>query len=53
MSSIDPGLGRFVGAIVFPVGLMLVVICGAELFTGNCLMTLSCYGKENNYWASF
>lgn len=23
---------------VFPVGLMLVVVCGAELFTGNCLM---------------
>lgn len=23
---------------VFPLGLMLVVICGAELFTGNCLL---------------
>lgn len=23
---------------VFPVGLILVVICGAELFTGNCLL---------------
>ncbi|HSQ89726.1 formate/nitrite transporter family protein [Romboutsia sp.] len=41
ISNIDPGLGRFVGAIIFPVGLMLVVICGAELFTGNCLMTLA------------
>ncbi|MCG0276826.1 MAG: formate/nitrite transporter family protein, partial [Thermosediminibacteraceae bacterium] len=26
---------------VFPVGLMLVVICGAELFTGNNLMTFA------------
>jgi formate/nitrite transporter len=45
-SSIDPGLGRFVGAIIFPIGLMLVVICGAELFTGNCLMTLAVMEKK-------
>ena len=24
--------------LVFPVGLILVVVCGAELFTGNCLL---------------
>jgi len=46
ISSIDPGLGRFVGAIIFPVGLMLVVVCGAELFTGNCLMTLAVMEKK-------
>lgn len=46
ISSIDPGLGRFVGAAVFPVGLMLVVICGAELFTGNNLMTLAAMEKK-------
>ncbi len=33
------GLGRFVSGVVFPIGLMLVVVGGAELFTGNCLMT--------------
>lgn len=32
------GLGKLVSAAVFPVGLMMVVMCGAELFTGNCLM---------------
>lgn len=31
----NPGLGRFVFGAVFPVGLMLVVIAGSELFTGN------------------
>lgn len=46
ISNIDPGLGRFVGAMVFPVGLMLVVICGAELFTGNNLMTLAVLEKK-------
>jgi len=37
---------KFIGASVFPVGLMLVVLCGAELFTGNNLMTLSVLKKE-------
>lgn len=32
------GLGRLASAAVFPVGLMMVVLCGAELFTGNTLM---------------
>lgn len=32
----NPGLARFVFGAVFPVGLMLVVIAGSELFTGNC-----------------
>jgi len=32
------GVARFLGGSVFSVGLMLVVICGAELFTGNTLL---------------
>lgn len=31
----SPGLQKFIFAAVFPVGLMLVIIAGAELFTGN------------------
>jgi len=31
------GLYRFAFGAVFPVGLMLVVIAGSELFTGNCM----------------
>lgn len=31
-------LKRVIGASCFSVGLMLVVVCGSELFTGNCLM---------------
>jgi len=34
------GFMRFLKGSVFTVGLMLVVICGAELFTGNCLMVI-------------
>lgn len=40
-SNVDVGLAKFFGASVFPVGLMLVVMAGAELFTGNNLMTLA------------
>lgn len=35
------GVAKLVGGSVFPIGLILVVICGAELFTGNCLMVVS------------
>ena len=34
------GLGRFMFAATFPVGLMLVVIGGAELFTGNTAVVM-------------
>lgn len=46
LGGIDAGLAKFMGAAVFPVGLMLVVVCGAELFTGNNLMTLA-YMEKN------
>ena len=43
----DPGvIGKLIGAALFPVGLMLVIFCGAELFTGNNLMTLALMSKE-------
>lgn len=38
-----PGIQRFILGGVFPVGLMLVVIAGSELFTGNCMIpVISC-----------
>jgi formate/nitrite transporter len=32
---------KLIGASLFPVGLMMVILCGAELFTGNNLLTLA------------
>lgn len=46
LGGIDPGLAKFAGAAVFPVGLILVVVAGAELFTGNNLMTLALMNKK-------
>ena len=39
-------LGKLIGASLFPAGLMLVVLCGAELFTGNNLLTLALFQKK-------
>lgn len=38
---------------VFPVGLVLVVVCGAELFTGNCLMVSPALSKDIKVSALF
>lgn len=35
------GLARLAAGVVFPVGLMMVILLGAELFTGDCLMVMS------------
>lgn len=40
------GFTKFMAGAVFSVGLMLVVIAGAELFTGNNLMVSSAMAKE-------
>jgi len=40
------GLAKLIGGIVFSTGLMMVVLTGAELFTGNVLMTFSLFEKK-------
>lgn len=34
------GIDRLIIGIVFPVGLMMIIFTGGELFTGNCLMLM-------------
>lgn len=46
LGDIDVGLMKFLGATVFPVGLMLVVFTGSELFTGDTLMTMGVMDKK-------
>lgn len=36
------GVTRLIGAVVFSLGLILVIVGGAELFTGNNLMIMAC-----------
>src|SRR5512144_3267879 len=43
---VGKGIAALLGGSVFSLGLMLVVICGAELFTGNGLLTSSALHGE-------
>lgn len=45
-SGMDAMVAKLIGAAVFPVGLILVILCGAELFTGNNLLSLAVLDKK-------
>jgi formate/nitrite transporter len=40
------GLARTLAGVIFPVGLLMIVLVGGELFTGNCLMIMSVIDKR-------
>lgn len=40
------GIARTLAGAIFPVGLMLVVIVGGELFTGNCMLSMAWINKK-------
>lgn len=42
----DVGLARLAAAVVFPVGLMMVMLLGAELFTGDCLVAMAVLDRK-------
>ena len=48
MAGIDPGFGpaRVLGGAVFALGLILVIVGGAELFTGNALMVMAAVDRR-------
>ena len=59
-STLHFGLNSLIAGIVFSLGLILVVVGGAELFTGNCLIIMGYISKRittyemlNNWTVSF
>jgi formate/nitrite transporter len=44
----DTGIARLITGIVFGFGLGMVIVTGAELFTGNCLMVISVLDKKTS-----
>lgn len=48
----NKGIAKLVTGAVFPIGLMFVVLNGADLFTGNCLIVISTLEKKTS-WAGF
>lgn len=43
--ALEQGMGKIVGGVVFSVGLVLVVVAGAELFTGNIIMLVGSFSR--------
>ena len=48
MTGVDPNFGpaRLLGGVVFSLGLILVIVGGAELFTGNALMVMAAVDRK-------
>ncbi len=44
--TVDPGLGKFLGALIFPTGIIAILLLGVELFTSDCMAILSVYKKN-------
>lgn len=47
------GLGKALAGLMFPAGLMFVLIAGADLFTGNILITLAALKKKVTWTQAF
>lgn len=45
-STLSVGLTKLVGGMCFSLGLILVIIAGADLFTGDTLMVMGCYSGK-------
>jgi formate/nitrite transporter len=43
----NTGLAKTLAGVVFAVGLIMVIFMGAELFTGDCLLTMSCFNRRD------
>ncbi len=45
-STLGAGLTRLIGGVTFSLGLILVIIAGADLFTGDTLMIMGCLSRK-------
>ena len=45
-STLDEGLTKLIGGFVFCLGLILVIVAGAELFTGNNLIVMAYVSRK-------
>lgn len=45
----NPSVAKIVAGLLFPFGLIMVILTGAELFTGNCLITISVLEKKADF----
>jgi formate transporter len=45
-STLGVGLTKLIGGMSFSLGLILVIIAGADLFTGDTLMVMACFSRK-------
>lgn len=49
-STLGVGLTQLIGGVAFSLGLILVVLAGADLFTGDTLMVMGCFTGKIKVW---
>ena len=49
-STLSTGLTKLIGGLVFCLGLILVIVAGAELFTGNSLVVMAYVSRKVTAW---
>lgn len=47
------GLGKMVAGLMFPVGLILILVAGGDLFTGNILVSVAAFKKKVSWKKAF
>ena len=45
-STLGVGLTKLIGGLTFSLGLILVIVAGADLFTGDTLMVMACFSRK-------
>ncbi|NLJ38521.1 MAG: formate/nitrite transporter family protein [Candidatus Atribacteria bacterium] len=48
-SGLSYGISQILGGLIFSVGLIFVVLGKVDLFTGNCLLSYSCYNSISSW----
>lgn len=52
-SAMDPGIGSFIGALVFPFGIIAILLMQAELFTSDSMVMIAVYDKRTKFYKTF
>lgn len=46
-TTVDPGVGAFLGALVFPVGIIAIILMQTELYTSGTMSLIAVYARQN------
>lgn len=45
-NTVDPGIGSFLGALVFPMGIIAIILMHAELYTSDSMVMVAVYARR-------